>query len=313
MLDRSGPGRVTGKMEDVESIKLSYYRGRLAPSPTGYLHLGHAATFWTAFQRAHAAGGTLVMRNEDVDPQRSREEFSEAMLKDLSWLGIRWQEGPDLGGPWGPYQQSQCREFYLEAWRRLLADGSIYPCDCSRKRAAEESLQAIDPDDEPIYSGRCRERFLEEMKNDPPTTPAGRQWRFRVQDGQKVEFTDRAQGLQSRIAGSDFGDFVIWRRDDVPAYQLAVVVDDQRMQITEVVRGMDLLVSAARQILLIQALGYRHLDYYHCPLITDGNGRRLAKRAQSLSLNYYREELGWSPQRVLQEIETATRQSGKIS
>lgn len=300
-------------MEEVGSNKLYHYRGRLAPSPTGYLHLGHAATFWTAFQRAQAASGTLVMRNEDVDPQRSREEFSNAMLQDLLWLGIQWQEGPDVGGPWGPYQQSQRREYYLEAWRRLLADGWIYPCDCSRKRAAEESRQAVDPNDEPIYSGRCRERFLEEMKNNPPAMPNGRQWRFRVQDGQEVDFNDLAQGKQRWIAGRDFGDFVIWRRDDVPAYQLAVVVDDQRMQITEVVRGMDLMVSTARQILLIQALGFRFLDYYHCPLITDEKGQRLAKRARSLSLQYYREELGWSPQRVLQEIETGTGQSGKRS
>lgn len=300
-------------MEEFGSIKLSHYRGRLAPSPTGYLHLGHAATFWTAFQRAQAAEGTLVMRNEDVDPQRSREEFSKAMLKDLRWLGIRWQEGPDVGGSLGPYQQSQCREYYLEAWRQLLAGGLIYPCDCSRKRAAEESRQAMDPHDEPIYSGRCRERFLKELNDNPPAAPTGRQWRFRVEDGQEVAFMDRAQGLQRWTAGRDFGDFVIWRRDDTPAYQLAVVVDDERMKITEVVRGLDLLKSTARQMLLIQALGYRPMKYFHCPLITDASGQRLAKRAQSLSLKYYREELGWSPQRVLQEIETATNQSGIIS
>ncbi len=300
-------------MEDVGVRKLSHYRGRLAPSPTGYLHLGHAATFWTAFQRAQAVGGTLIMRNEDVDPLRSQEEFSEAMLEDLRWLGIDWQEGPDVGGEMGPYRQSECREFYLDAWRRLLSEGRIYPCDCSRKRVAEEARKVVDSNDEPIYSGRCRERFLEEMKNHPPDSPAGRQWRFRVEDGQEVAFTDQALGPQSLVAGRDLGDFVIWRRDDVPAYQLAVVVDDERMQITEVVRGLDLLKSTARQMLLIQALGYRSVDYFHCPLITDEHGQRLAKREKSLSLKYYQEELGWSPDKVLQQIQKATGTSGRIT
>src|SRR5512144_2019769 len=113
------------------------YRGRLAPSPTGYLHVGHARTFWTAYQRAREAGGALVLRNEDLDPQRSKTEYVRAFLEDLRWFGISWQEGPDVGGPCAPYSQSERRGFYLQAWRKLLEGGWIYPCTCSRKDLAE--------------------------------------------------------------------------------------------------------------------------------------------------------------------------------
>jgi glutamyl-tRNA synthetase len=264
------------------------YRGRLAPSPTGYLHLGHARTFWTAYVRAR--GGTLVLRNEDLDPARSRREFADAMLEDLRWLGIIWQEGPDAGGPFAPYSQSARRPFYLRAWARLAAAGFIYPCSCSRRdlarapSAPHEGLHASD--DEPLYPGTCRPR----AGATPPTPdgPAGTNWRFRVPDGEGVAFEDARQGRQTFVAGRDFGDFVVWRRDDVPAYQLAVVVDDALMQITEVVRGEDLLKSTARQILLQRALRLATPDYYHCPLVTDDAGARLAKRHDSLSLRALR-------------------------
>ncbi|HEX6880152.1 MAG TPA: glutamate--tRNA ligase family protein, partial [Terriglobales bacterium] len=139
----------------------SVYRGRLAPSPTGFLHLGHAKTFWTAFQRARQANGILVFRNEDLDPQRSRPEFAAAMYEDLRWFGIDWDEGPDVGGHFAPYAQSARRSFYLNAWRELLRGGYIYPCSCSRKdlaqsaQAPHESAPGLAhaPDDEPFYPG----------------------------------------------------------------------------------------------------------------------------------------------------------------
>ena len=137
------------------------YRGRLAPSPTGLLHIGHACTFWTAYQRALAHGGTLVFRNEDLDPQRSKPKFAEAMIEDLQWLGIRWQEGPDVGGPFAPYEQSRRREFYLAAWRKLRDGGFIYPCTCSRKDLANAAAAPNEGDDEPLYPGRCREKIGE--------------------------------------------------------------------------------------------------------------------------------------------------------
>ena len=272
------------------------YRGRLAPSPTGLLHTGHARTFWIAAQRAIEREGTLILRNEDLDPQRSRAEFATAMFEDLRWLGIRWTEGPDCGGPYGPYAQSQRRTFYLEAWQRLRDAGVIYPCTCSRKDLAQAAAAPNDNDDndEPVYPGRCRGRT--DAGNF--AQPAGVNWRFRVPDGEAISFTDLNLGAQRYVAGNDFGDFLVWRRDDVPAYQLAVVVDDQAMKITEVVRGADLLKSTARQLLLIRALAYPTPDYFHCELVRDASGVRLAKRHDALSIRHLRER-GMSAAQVL--------------
>ncbi|HMD16914.1 MAG TPA: tRNA glutamyl-Q(34) synthetase GluQRS [Terriglobales bacterium] len=279
------------------------YRGRLAPSPTGLLHVGHARTFWIAAQRAIENQGTLILRNEDLDPQRSRAEFARAMMEDLRWLGIDWTEGPDCGGPYGPYSQSERRAHYLEAWRRLREGGFLYPCSCSRKdlaRAASAPNEA-DDDDEPAYPGTCRRR----KDVGESTEPAGVNWRFRVPEGEVVEFTDMNLGRQRYVAGSnfDFGDFLVWRRDDVPAYQLAVVVDDAAMRITEVVRGADLLKSTARQLLLMRALGYAELgyaapDYFHCELVRDAAGVRLAKRHDAMSIRHLRES-GMTAEEVL--------------
>jgi len=271
----------------------STYRGRLAPSPTGYLHTGHARTFWIAHERARERGGVLVFRDEDLDPQRSRPEFASAMIEDLRWLGLDWQEGPDVGGPFAPYRQSERRGHYLKAWRQLLRTGWIYPCQCSRKDLASAALAPHDVDDEPVYPGTCRTRRLEAH----PLTPAGVNWRFRVPDGEVIGFDDGLQGNCAYRAGRDFGDFIVWRRDDVPAYQLAVVVDDAAMQITEVVRGCDLLRSTARQILLQRALGLPAPDYYHCNLVLDENGQRLAKRHDSLSLRALR-QVGVNPAQI---------------
>lgn len=271
------------------------YRGRLAPSPTGLPHVGHARTFWIAAQRAIQHGGTLTLRNEDLDPHRCRPEFVQAMYDDLRWLGIRWQEGPDCGGPYAPYSQSQRREFYLEAWRKLRDRGFIYPCTCSRKDVAQAAgAPNNDADDEPLYPGKCRNR----TDASEYSLPAGVNWRFRVPDGETVSFIDLRSGNKSYLAGEDFGDFLIWRRDDVPAYQLAVVADDAAMAITEVVRGEDLLKSTARQILLYRALGLAIPQFYHCELVRDETGLRLAKRHDALSIRSLREK-GLTPEAVL--------------
>jgi glutamyl/glutaminyl-tRNA synthetase len=276
----------------------STYRGRLAPSPTGFLHLGHARTFWIAQQRARAAQGALILRDEDLDPDRSQPHFRRAMIEDLRWLGLEWKEGPDVGGPFGPYTQSQRHGLYRDAWRRLLAGGWLYPCRCSRKDLAQ-AVQAPH-DDEGVYPGTCR----------PATVPSaglessiGANWRFRVPDGEAVVFEDGHLGPQTFVAGRDFGDFLVWRRDDLTAYQLAVVVDDAAMEITEVVRGADLLKSTARQILLARALGLSSPAWYHCDLLLDEQGQRLAKRHDSLSLRRLR-ELGKQPQELLSAFHT---------
>jgi glutamyl-tRNA synthetase len=267
-----------------------------------------------AAQRSIARGGALILRNEDLDPQRSRQEFVRAMMEDLHWLGIRWSEGPDCGGPCGPYSQSERREHYKEAWRRLRAGGYLYPCYCSRKDLAQAASAPNDADaddvdtdhvdtgNEPVYPGTCRDREDDAGSSDP----AGVNWRFRVPGGEAIEFTDLNLGAQRFVAGSDFGDFLVWRRDDVPAYQLAVVVDDMSMRITEVVRGADLLKSTARQILLMRALGQSGgefnkgvPDYFHCELLRDAAGVRLAKRHDALSIRQLREN-GMTPEMVLE-------------
>jgi len=284
------------------------YRGRLAPSPTGLLHLGHAHTFWIAAQRAIQHCGQLILRNEDLDSQRCRPEFVQAMLEDLRWLGIQWTEGPDCGGPFGPYSQSDRQAHYLAAWKTLRERGLIYPCTCSRRDVAQAASAPNDSDDEPVYPGRCRPAVVvgaAGLRHDGTAEaavakgaePRGGNWRFRVPDGEEVGFTDLHFGPQRMIAGRDFGDFIVWRRDDVPAYQLAVVVDDAAMRITEVVRGADLLKSTARQILLFRALGFTAPSYYHCDLVRDEGGVRLAKRHDALSIRKLR-ELGWRPEEV---------------
>lgn len=262
----------------------SSYRGRLAPTPTGYLHLGHARTFWTAQKRAKANGGTLILRNDDLDQARCKPEFVRAMLEDLRWFGFTWQEGPDIGGAFTRYNQSERSSFYRTTLERLRAANLIYPCNCSRRdiQSAARAPHAAD-DEEPIYPGTCRNKTVADMGGGKFS------WRFRVLNGEAVAFRDGNLGEQQFVAGKDFGDFVVWRNDDVAAYQLASVADDAAMQITEVVRGADLLLSTARQLLLFRALGLKAPEFFHCPLMLDEKGERLAKRSESLSLRILKE------------------------
>ena len=195
--------------------------------------MGHARTFWTAWQRARDAGGALVMRMEDLDPDRSRAIYADAALEDLRWLGIRWHEGPDRGGPFAPYVQSKRREVYLDAWRKLLDGGFLFPCKCSRKdlHAAAGAPHEAASRRKPArwanpklwrmsrsIPGTCRHRGGHAPQLPGPTgldeeSPEGANWRFRVPDGEVVEFNDLNLGPQRYVAGEDFGDFVVWRRD----------------------------------------------------------------------------------------------------
>jgi len=273
------------------------YRGRLAPSPTGFLHMGHARTFWIAQERAREAGGHLVLRNDDLDAARYRMNFAEAMLEDMRWFGFRWAEGPDIGGPHAPYSQSQRRSIYRASLELLHAEGLIYPCSRSRRDVIEAAgaPHEGDEDDEPLFPASLRP--------DPmaPLPPLGEHisvnWRLRVPDGEEISFDDTRLGPQSAVAGRDFGDFPVWRRDDCPSYQLACAVDDALMGITEVVRGADLVRSTFRQILIYRALGMRIPEFHHCPLVTDEQGVRLAKRHDALSLRALRKR-GLSPEAI---------------
>jgi glutamyl-tRNA synthetase len=261
------------------------YRGRLAPSPTGYLHLGHARTFWIAQERSRAAGGTLILRNDDLDAARCRPEFTAAMLEDLRWFGLSWSEGPDLGGPVAPYAQSERMPQYVAAFEKLRALGAIYPCTCSRQDVLRALGAPHAGEEEPIYPGTCRPLAGNDQGQ---MARAEVNWRFRVPDGETLSFVDRALGPHTEIAGQDFGDFLVWRKDGFPSYQLACTVDDAAMGITEVVRGTDLLTSTCRQLLLYRALALPVPDFYHCPLMTDARGIRLAKRDDALSLRTLR-------------------------
>ena len=270
---------------------LSAYIGRLAPSPTGLLHLGHAATFWTAYQRAQSAKGTLLLRIEDLDPYRSKPHFTEAILEDLTWLGI---------SRYPPIQyQSQRLPLYREALDQLLITGQIYPCHCSRKDlAAMMHAPHEDTDDEPVYPGTCR-LTINEQHREKPFQP-NINYRFRVPDGAVIRFEDKNLGPQSFTADKDFGDFLVWRKDGLPSYQLACVVDDADTQITEVVRGRDLLKSTARQILLQRALNLPTPAYFHTQLLADEHGTRLAKHHDALAIRTLRQQ-GLTPARVLQK------------
>ncbi len=264
-------------------VKSSAYAGRLAPSPTGLLHLGHARTFWIAYERAMQHNGRLWLREEDLDPQRSRADFAKAMREDLRWLGIAWD---------GELRQSERIALYREAMQQLLRAGYAYPCTCSRKDLQQATQAPHEDDDEPLYNNRCRPAGRDSLRSGPrAATPtfAESNYRFRIPTDEAVTFVDAHAGPQSFTPGRDFGDFLIWRKDGLPSYQLACVVDDAAMQITEVVRGSDLLKSTARQILLQRALGLPTPAYFHADLMRDSAGQRLAKRHDALSLHALRE------------------------
>jgi glutamyl-tRNA synthetase len=267
------------------------YRGRLAPSPTGLLHLGHARTFWTAQQRARAAGGELRLRNDDLDAARCRPEFVAAMVEDMRWFGLGWEEPVVV--------QSARVPLYGTAFEQLRAAGAIYPCTCSRADVLAAAGAPHEAADEPLYPGTCRPEKL-------PVTERARRtgwprencnWRFRVPDGAPVEFRDERFGAQRTIAGREIGDFLVWRKDGIPSYQLACTVDDAEMKITEVVRGADLLLSTFRQLLLYHTLGLAPPAFYHCPLMVDERGVRLAKRHDALALRTLREQ-GRTPEEL---------------
>ena len=228
-------------------------------------------------------GGELILRNDDLDSTRFKMEFVDAMLEDLRWFGFEWTEGPDIGGPFAPYNQSERMSFYRAALEKLRAGGFIYPCTCSRKDIQQAVTAPHAADEEPVYPGTCRENRKSEIANRKFS------WRFRVPDDETISFVDGNCGEQKFVAGKDFGDFVVWRHDGVPAYQVSCAVDDAAMQITEVVRGADLLISTARQILIFRALGLVTPKFFHCELMRDGQGERLAKRHDALSLRSLRE------------------------
>ncbi len=268
---------LVGAMSDIDVV-----RGRYAPSPTGDLHLGNLRTALLAWLFARCAGGQFVLRVEDLDRPRVRQGATQRMLDDLRWLGIDWDEGPDVGGPYAPYIQSERQALYLAHMQLLQEAGSLYPCYCSRAEIAR-AASAPHEDEGPRYPGTCRhlsERQRRELE------AAGRRpsLRFRVDDERLVTFHDLLAGRQQQHVQKVVGDFIVRRADGIFAYQFAVVVDDALMHMTQVVRGADLLASTARQILLYEALSSPIPTFAHVPLVLDGKGKRLSKRLQSEGL-----------------------------
>ncbi len=248
------------------------YRGRFAPSPTGDLHLGSALTALVAGRRARCAGGALVLRVEDIDTPRVIAGCEAQQLADLRWLGLDWDEGPDVGGPYAPYRQSERHAHYEAAIGALAAQGLVYLCDCSRREIAGVASAPHAGDEGPRYPGTCRKHGMRARSwKRPPAV------RLAVPD-REVVVHDVLQGPIRQHVAQVVGDFVLKRGDGIYAYQLAVVVDDLAMGITEVVRGADLLSSAPRQKLLAEMLGRRAPDFAHGPLVVDAHGERLQKR-----------------------------------
>jgi glutamyl-tRNA synthetase len=257
---------------------------RLAPSPTGAQHLGNARTYLLAYWSARASGAKVILRIEDIDSPRVKPWATQQAIDDLKWLGIEWDFGPDIGGPHAPYIQTERVPLYQDALLKLVESRQVYPCTCTR-RDIETAASAPHPgDDGPIYPGTCS-RW---NQGDPLPEAGSFCWRFRA-SRDVLKFVDRCAGEQVCVPNADLGDFPVTRKTGEAAYQLAVVVDDHEMGVTDVVRGDDLLASTFRQLELYAALGWQPPRFTHVPLVVGTDGRRLAKRHGDTRLSHYRE------------------------
>ena len=263
--------------------------GRFAPSPSGRMHLGNVMSALLCWLSARSAGGRLVLRIEDIDPERSRDEYARFIIEDLRFLGLDWDEGEGAGGAHGPYRQSGRTLVYEEALRRLDAMGLLYPCFCSRAELHDVTRAPHASDGRLIYGGRCRNLNAQERAElSARRRPS---LRLRVPD-ETVRFVDGLCGPQAQNLREECGDFIVRRSDGAFAYQLAVVVDDIAMGVTQVVRGRDLLDSTPRQLYLYRLLGARPPAYYHVPLLLAPDGRRLSKRERDLDMGALRARYG---------------------
>lgn len=271
-------------------------RGRFAPSPSGAMHIGNALAALLAWLQIRQAGGQFVLRIEDIDTARCKPAYTADLQRDLSWLGFDWDEGPDVGGPYAPYIQSERLALYLEALNRLQAEGRLYPCFCSRHdilaaAAAPHGLAS----EGPVYPGTCR--GLTSAEAEARRSEKSPSLRFAVPPGRTYHFQDLLSGTKEGEF-SDGGDFIVRRADGIMSYQLAVVVDDAMMGITDVLRGNDLADSTPRQLLLYEAFGWNPPRFAHFPLLMGPDGRRLAKRHGGIAISELRGR-GLSPERII--------------
>ena len=275
----------------------SQVRTRIEPAPSGSIHVGNARTalFNWLFARHH--GGSFVLRVADTDAKRATEENYQAVLEDMRWLGLRWDEGPEVGGPAAPYRQSERFDLYAEAADQLTASGAAYRCYCTPEELEAERTQAQAEKRSPGYSGRCRNLSTEQIEAFEREGRAS-SVRFKVPQGRTVTFHDEVLGEMSTDLGLT-PDFVIQRSDGSPTYMLAVTVDDVAMGITHIIRGNDLVASTARQILVREALGHNDLPVFaHLPLLVDDKGRPLSKRWGDVAVRAYREQ-GFLPEAMV--------------
>lgn len=260
-------------------------KGRFAPSPSGRMHLGNLFSFYVAWLDARSVGGKVVLRMEDLDPDRTGERWTGHIVEDLRWLGLGWDEGYGVGGPDGPYCQRERTALYDAAFENLRAKEAVYPCWCSR--AQRLAASAPHPGEERDL-GHCPCRDLSRAEREAKSMVKAPAWKVALPH-ETVRFRDLIQGEQAFDLARDCGDFVIRRADGVYGYQLAVTVDDALMGVTRVVRGRDLLDSAARQIWLMEQLGHHTPVYAHVPLLMAPDGRRLSKRERDLDMGALRE------------------------
>ena len=258
--------------------------GRFAPSPSGRLHLGNLACSLLAWLSAVSACGRVVLRIEDLDAERCPRRWADQLEEDLSWLGLHWQEGGSGGGPHAPYYQSERSALYAAAYEKLASAGLVYPCFCSRSQLHAASAPHRS-DGQVVYPGVCYGLSPQQAAARAAKRPPA--MRLHV-PARTVSFVDGHLGPYSEYLPTDCGDFVLRRGDGVYAYQLAVVVDDAAMGVTQVVRGADLLSSTPRQLLLYQLLGLPQPQFFHLPLLLDADGRRLSKRDGDASLENLR-------------------------
>ncbi len=269
-------------------------RGRFAPTPSGEMHVGNAFSALIAWLSARSQGGQMVLRMEDLDPARTSPAFARQIEEELAWLGLDWDEGSEKGGPFGPYAQSARGAFYAAALQTLEEMGLLYPCFCSRGER-HAAAAPHDADGRYVYSGRCRNLSPQQRRERQKTKSPALRVRLPAEE---VVFCDRLYNWQRFFLPRDWGDIILRRADGVFAYHLAVTADDGAMQITEVVRGRDLLASAACQTALFRLLGYEPPAFAHIPLILSPEGRRLSKRDGDLSLSALRTRLK-TPERLI--------------